>query len=112
MQKQIINYLYFLDCIKQKSELSLLSGYIKLFGKNHLTQVLNSHAHLDRLVTVLIEILELDYKTIILLEETSIRGNKTCFLKKKKLNIEESILTFKHVHRASGIKKLILIFWY
>lgn len=65
----------FLDYIKQKTVLSLLSGYIKLFGKTHLTQVLNSHAHLDRLVTVLTQILELDYKTITLLEEPSIRGN-------------------------------------
>lgn len=64
-----------LDYIKQKTELSLLSGYIKLFGKTHFSRVLNSHAHLDRLTTVLIQILELDYKTISLLEESSIRGN-------------------------------------
>lgn len=55
--------------------MSLLSGYIQLFGKAHLTQILNSHAHLDRLTTVLIQILELEYKTITLLEESSIKGN-------------------------------------
>lgn len=71
----IIYLFYFLDCIKQKTELSLLSGYIKLFGKNHFSKVLNSYAHLDRLTTVIIEILELDYKTITLLEESCIRGN-------------------------------------
>ncbi|XP_060879820.1 TELO2-interacting protein 1 homolog isoform X1 [Metopolophium dirhodum] len=59
--------------IKQKTELSLLCGYIKLFGKTHLSRVLNSYAHLDRLTTVLIQILELEYKTITLLEESSIR---------------------------------------
>lgn len=59
--------------IKQKTELSLLSGYIKLFGKTHLSRVLNSYVHLDRLTTVLIQILELEYKTITLLEESSIR---------------------------------------
>ncbi|XP_027842762.2 TELO2-interacting protein 1 homolog [Aphis gossypii] len=59
--------------IEQKTELSLLSGYIKLFGKAHLSQVLNSYAHLDRLITALIQILELEYKTITLLEESSIR---------------------------------------
>jgi len=68
----------FLDYIKQKTELSLLCGYIKLFGKTHLSRVLNSYAHLDRLTTVLIQILELEYKTITLLEESSIRGNLLC----------------------------------
>lgn len=65
----------FSEYIKQKTELSLLSGYIKLFGRTHLTRVLTSHAHLDRLTAVLIQILELEYKTITLLEESSIRGN-------------------------------------
>lgn len=65
----------FLDYIIQKTELSLLSGYLQLFGKTHFPRVLNSHAHLDRLIKVLIQILELDYKTIVLLEEPSIRGN-------------------------------------
>lgn len=74
---QLLYFYYFvLDCIKQKTELSLLSGYIKLFGKNHFSQVLNSHAHLDRLTTVIIEILELDYKNISLLEESCVRGSK------------------------------------
>lgn len=68
-------FVFFLDYIEQKTELSLLSGYIKLFGKAHLSQVLNSYAHLDRLITALIQILELEYKTITLLEESSIRGN-------------------------------------
>ncbi|VVC45407.1 Hypothetical protein CINCED_3A002913 [Cinara cedri] len=59
--------------IQQKVELSLLSGYIKLFGKDHFVRIIHSSAHLDRLITVLIQILELEYKTITLLEESSIR---------------------------------------
>lgn len=57
------------------TELSLLSGYIKLFGKTYLSQILNSYAHLDRLTMALIQVLELEYKTVTLLEESSIRGN-------------------------------------
>lgn len=60
---------------KQKTELSLLCGYIKLFGKPHLSRVLYSYAHLDRLIMALLQIAELEYKTITLLEESSIRGN-------------------------------------
>lgn len=67
-------FFLYIDYTKQKTELSLLSGYIKLFGKTHLSRILKIYAYLDRLTIALIQILDLEYKTITLLEESSIRG--------------------------------------
>lgn len=75
MYKLFCYYFFIIDYTKQKTELSLLYGYIQLFGKTYIFRILNSYAHLDRLTTVLIQILELEYKMVILLEESSIRGN-------------------------------------
>uniref|UniRef100_A0A2H8TQG4 TELO2-interacting protein 1 n=2 Tax=Melanaphis sacchari TaxID=742174 RepID=A0A2H8TQG4_9HEMI len=92
--------------IKQKTELSLLSGYIKLFGKAHLSRVLNSYAHLDRLTTVLIQILELEYKTITLLEESSIRDLNSIQTFNAEMSINVPWKQLIHFNDTSALYKI------
>jgi hypothetical protein len=60
--------------MQQLAALQLLAGYIKLLGFNKMPHVLSSASHLNRLVSTLIQAFELDYSSVSLLEDYSLRG--------------------------------------
>lgn len=67
----------FSDEQQQISSLNLLIGYLKLFGTNHLSNVLQSHTHLHHLMQSLLHIAQLEQKNVHLIEEYMIQGNLT-----------------------------------
>ncbi|XP_050436981.1 TELO2-interacting protein 1 homolog [Adelges cooleyi] len=91
---------------KQKTDLSLLSGYIKLFGPSHLPRVLNSYAHLDRMITVLTQVLELEYKTISLLKDTTIRDLNNLQTSSGELSLNVPWKQWVHFIDTSAIVKI------
>jgi hypothetical protein len=60
--------------MQQLAALKLLAGYIKLLGFNKMPHLLSSASHLNRLVSTLIQAFELDYSSVSLLEDYSLRG--------------------------------------
>jgi hypothetical protein len=64
----------FLDERVQIVTLNSLIGYISLFGRHSLTQVLHSTVHLNRLILTLIHISEFDKSDISILEEYTTPG--------------------------------------
>ncbi|XP_050532254.1 TELO2-interacting protein 1 homolog [Daktulosphaira vitifoliae] len=91
---------------KQMTELSLLLGYLKLFGYSHLPRILNSHAHLDRMITVLMEIIELEHTNIILLEDNSIRDLKNVNIMSKESSLNDPWKQLVHFNDTSALFKV------
>ena len=70
----------FADDLQQLAALQLLAGYIKLLGFKRMPHLLSSASHLNRLMLTLIQAFELDYSSVSLLEDYSLRGIHCCIL--------------------------------